>query len=59
MSVIEIIRLIGIVCWLFHKAHHVKLFDAMDPPSEDYPEGRQYQKWCCLKCNGPSWEVEA
>ena len=52
MSVIEIIKLIGLVCWLFHQRHHKKLCDLVDA------DGRSYERRHCLKCQGPSWEVD-
>jgi hypothetical protein len=51
VSVITIVRLIGLLCWLWHQSSHTKVCDGWDAES-----GRWNESWMCREC-GKTWEV--
>lgn len=50
MNIALIIRIIGLVCWLWHTNHHTKVADSYDTEG-----GRWCEKWMCRQC-GKTWE---
>lgn len=51
MNILTIIRLVGILCWLWHSRSHTKVADAFDVES-----GRWAEHWMCREC-GKTWET--
>lgn len=55
MNIILIIKIIGLLCWLFHQKYHTKVADVEYEATDGAP-ARKAELWMCRKC-GKTWEV--